>query len=212
MKRIDTGGISYFDKLEGSGEWLWGMDYCSGDMYEAEELYHLGHRIKQNRLLFLHCPDGRMLEPVKAKQGQYLGRPVFEDGHIHLLLADFPAGVISILRYDETADICDTVAEIPYCELEDCYNLLLKTSPLTLTRQPNGGRFQIIWPVRREFAIGETETFDFRKGNRLYFAQWFEDPDYREELVIRSFDSGEIIERHRGTLMRLPNGDEWLLE
>ena len=37
-------GISYIEPLEGSAEWYWGMDYTSGDLYEAEELFKDGNR------------------------------------------------------------------------------------------------------------------------------------------------------------------------
>ena len=36
MKRIITKGISCLEPLDGSRKWNWGMDYTSGDLYEAE--------------------------------------------------------------------------------------------------------------------------------------------------------------------------------
>ena len=90
IKRINTGGISYLAPLTGSREWYWGTDYTSGDLYEAEELFRDGHRIRQNRLIFVHYPDGRVVEPVQAREGQYFGRPAW-DGGVVILLADFPA-------------------------------------------------------------------------------------------------------------------------
>ncbi len=210
MKRIDTQGIAYFDLLEGSTEWYWGMDYTSGDLYEAEELFRMGHRIRQNRLLFLHYPDGRLLQPFLAKEGQYLGRPIFADGRITLLLADFPAGLLSILAHDAASGQNETLATMPLAKIKDCYNLTLHGWPLMLARQGGDGLFQILWPQRQEFRIANTESFDFRDGERLYFSQWFEDPDYREELVLRRLD-GEILERRPGTVKHMPNGEKWLL-
>ena len=39
IKRIETGGITWLQPLVGSGEWYWGTDYTSGDLFEAEDLY-----------------------------------------------------------------------------------------------------------------------------------------------------------------------------
>lgn len=38
-KQIETNGICYINSLEGSSNWYWGMDYTSGDLFEAEKLY-----------------------------------------------------------------------------------------------------------------------------------------------------------------------------
>ena len=72
LKTIDTGGIGWLDEL-GDGLY-WGMDYTSGDLYEAFDLYRDGHRINKNRLIFVRYPEGAVFEPVKAEDGQYLGR------------------------------------------------------------------------------------------------------------------------------------------
>jgi len=210
IKRISTGGISYLAPLAGSAEWYWGTDYTSGDLYEAEELYRDGHRICQNRLIFVHRPDGRVAEPVSAGQGQYFGLPVCDGGDPVILLADFPAGEIRLLRYKDGCGEVTPIAILPRSAAEDCYNLMPHQSPLCLTRQ-TAERFQIIWPERADFAIHPAETFCFREGDRLWFSRWYEDPDYREEVVVRSFPDGRIVDRFRGSLNAMPDGQQWLL-
>ncbi|MBE6989184.1 MAG: hypothetical protein E7426_00365 [Ruminococcaceae bacterium] len=209
MKRIRTGGIGYLAPLSGSGEWYWGTDYTSGDLYEAEELYRSGHRIRQNRLILVHWPDGRVAEPVTAREGQYFGLPAW-DGAPVILLADFPAGEIRLLRCDDGADAATPVAVLPLAEIEDCYNLMPHTAPLMLTRQ-TAGRFQVLWPERADFAIHAEETFCFRDGEKLYFSRWYEDPDYREEVVVRRMPDGAVLEQFRGSLLELSDGRQWLL-
>ena len=90
MKRIITNGITNLEPLPGSSEWYWGTDYASNDLYEAEELFRSGHPIDKNRLVLVHCPEGTVYEPVCTKPGQYLGRPVYHDGRVVLLMVDFP--------------------------------------------------------------------------------------------------------------------------
>ena len=80
-----------------------------------------------------------------------------------------------------------------------------------LSRQGGEGSFQIVWPERAEFAIGPHESFDFREGDRLYFARWYEDPDYREEVVVRRFPDGEIVDCFPGVIQTMPEGERWHL-
>ena len=210
IKEIKTGGISYLAPLDGSEDWYWGTDFTSGDLYEAEELWRDGHRIRQNRLIFVHWPDGRVVEPVQAAEGQYFGLPAYDGGDPVILLADFPGNEIRLLRYDADSDSVTPIVTLPRSAVEDCYNLMPHVSPLCLTRQ-TADRFQILWPERADFSIHPAESFCFREGDRLYFSRWYEDPDYREEVVVRRMRDGAVLEQYRGALNAMPDGSQWLL-
>lgn len=212
MKRIETQGIAYIEPLDGNRrEWYWGTDYASGDLYEAEELFRDGHPVNQNKLIFVHYPDGRTIEPVAAREGQYFGRPIFYEGRIAILLVDFPAGQIRILQYDDALGQVSTLVDIPLSAVKDCYNLMLETSPLMLTRQGHDDKFQIIWPENITIPVAERESFLFRDGRKLYSATWQDEPEYREEIIVRNMDTGKIIERIPGTLKFMPDGQRWIL-
>ena len=211
MKRIITNGITDLELLAGSSEWYWGTDYASGDLYEAEELFRSGHPLRKNRLVLVRCPEGTVYEPVRTKPGQYLGRPAYHDGQVVLLLVDFPQEEIHILIFRETDGTTEPLAVLPLSIVEDCYNLMLEASPLMLTRSAHDNKFQILWPERRDFAIEDHEIFEFLEGNRLYTSVWYEDPDYREEVLVRDFDTGEVLERIPGSLRSMPDGQNWLL-
>lgn len=209
---IPAGGINYLETIEGTDKWRWGMDYTYGDLYEAEDLYKDGHEIKSNRLIFVSYPEGRLLEPVKACEGQYLGKPVWSEGRVFCLLVDFSRRLIRILRCREDMSGVDVAEEIPLGEVKDCYNLMLDTEPLTLIRQGHDNDFQVIWPEKGDFTIEDRESFYFRDGDRLIFSKWFEDPYYREETVIRKYPSGEVLEEIKGAVVRMPDGQKWMLE
>ena len=214
MKTIETGGILSLEPLGGGSQWYWGSDYAQGDLYEAEELYRDGHPVNCSRLVFVHCPDGRVVEPVKGRAGQYFGRPAFFDGKIQILLADFPGDRIGIFQYDDEGNTVSLTAWLPRAEVEDCYDLLLHQSPLMLTRQAHDGMFQILWPERVDLAIGERESFICRRGDALYFSQWHEGPegqDYREEVLVRRYPTGEVLEVIPGAWQEMPDGQIWLL-
>ena len=211
MKRIVTNGITNLEPLQGSGEWYWGADYASGDLYEAEELFQSGHPVQKNRLVLVHRPEGTVYEPVHTDPGQSLGRPVYHDGQVVLLLVDFPKAEIRILIFHEADGTTEPLAVLPLSIVTDCYNLMLEASPLLLTRSAHDNRFQILWPERRDFAIEDHEIFEFLEGNRLYTSVWYEDPDYREEVLVRDYETGEVLERIPGNLRTMPDGQNWLL-
>lgn len=212
MKIIDTHGIISIEPLAGSREWYWGSDYTHGDLYEAEELFQDHHPVNCNRLVFVHYPDGRVAEPIEGRAGQYFGQPISCGGKIQILLADFPKSLLRILQYDDAADQISPVVSLPLTEVEDCFNLLLHDSPLMLTKQENDGTFQVIWPEKVAFTVDGTETFVGRQGDELHFSRWFEDPDYREEIVTRKYPTGEVLRVIPGAWNRMPDGQIWLLQ
>ena len=211
MKTIDLQGITNMELVrDGTDEWYWSTDYIHGDLYEAEELFHMGHPVQSNRLYLIHYPDGTVYEPVPAMSGQYLGYPVYDNGAVALLAVNFPEGIIRILRFrpDETTE----VAQIPLSAVKDCYNLRLHTAPLTLARSPGDNTFEIVWPEQSCFVIEQRETMNFRDDDKFYFTVWYEDPDYREETVVRSLGNGTILDRFPGDIRIMPNGEKWLVK
>lgn len=212
MKTIDTHGIAHIEPLSGSCGWYWGNDYTHGDLYEAEERYRNHHHVSCNRLVFVHYPDGRVIEPFKGQVGQYFGEPISYNGKIQVLLADFPKSLLCVLQYDDTTNQVAALVSLPLAEVENCCNLLLHQSPLMLTRQPHDNKFQIIWPEKVEFNIEESENFFGRKDDKLYFCRWYDDPEGREEIVVRKYPTGEIIEVIPGVWKDMPDGQIWVLQ
>ena len=209
FKTLYTGNISYLEAVEGSSRWLWGSDFTSGDLYEAEELYTDHHRIRRNRLIFVNCEETKVYEPICAKDGQYFGMPVFEDGKLMILLADFPANEVRIISFDPREDSLETEAVISRKDFRDCYNLRLQRDPLLLTRS-SGDAFEIIWPYRKSYVFSATETFCFMREGKMYTSRWYEDPDYREETLIRDSEDGHLIETIPASLL-MCEGGEWMI-
>ena len=213
MKAIDIHGMTNMELVRGgTNEWYWATDYIHGDLYEAEELFRQGHSVRSNRLYLIHYPDGTIYEPVKPTDGQYLGTPIYDGSSVVLLVVSFNESVIRILRFLHQPEAVQEMAQLPLAAVKNCYNLLLHTSPLSLTRQPNDGTFEIIWPEQVCFAIDDRETLNFRDRDKLYFNIWYEDPDYREETLVRSVQDGTILESLSGDVRIMPNGERWLIK
>lgn len=211
IREIRLDGIGYLEPVEGTAAWYCGSDYVHGDLYEAEELYNDGHEIDSNRLVFVSYPEGCVYEAGERKKGRYFGRVWYAEGDLFFIMADFPEGIISLMRFDTEKRTSVTEAEIPRNGIKDCYNLMPAGSPPMVIRQGNEGFFEMVWPEQKTFPIENTETFNFRDGDRIYFTAWYEDPDYREETIVRDLD-GEILERRKGDIRIMPGGEKWHLE
>ena len=211
LRILKTGNISSLSALEGSEEWLWGTDYTYGDLYEAEELYQNHHRIVSDRLIFVNRINGRIYEPLAEKPGQYFGKPLVDQGRIMILQADFEAGVIRILSFDPQSGTIETVCETARTQIKNCYNLMMHKEPLMLTRSESEC-FEIIWPLTKRYNVSPRESFCFRRDDSLYFSRWEEDPDYREETVVRDLSGGEIKEVINASLVMSDDGQWWMLE
>ena len=82
---------------------------------------------------------------------------------------------------------------------------------MAITRQGEENRFQMIWPEKVDFAIGERESFLLRQDDKLYFGLWHEDPDYREEVCVREYPSGRVIEILEGSLVCGQGKEPWII-
>ena len=218
MKTIETEGITDINLIPyGTDEWYYGISHEHGDLYEAEEIFKAGHEVDGRELILIHYPDGEVYRPIPKKSGIYPAEPVYYDDSIYIPSVDFPNGLIRILKF-----YCDnketiTLEELPLSRVKDCYNLRLDIAPLTLTRQCVGtNEFEILWPERVSFSMGDHDSFFLREGDKLYFSRWHEegegeDYQYWEETVVRSLE-GEITEILVGDVRIMPNGEMWHLE
>lgn len=211
MKVIETKGITYLEKFNASMEWYWGTDYACGDLYEAEEVFLTGKRFEPNRLIFVHYPDGAVFEPIKAREKQYFGRPAYMDGRIYILVVNFEDKFIRVVQWLYETEELLVVTEIPLGDVKDCYNLKIDGLPIMVTRQSSDRHFQVIWPEKVDFLIGERESFCARTDRGLLFSEWHEDPEYREEINVREYPTGKLIKKISGTVMAMPNEENWIL-
>ena len=225
MKTIKTDGIYYLEQVSAGSDWYWGEDYNSGDLYEAEELYKDKKSIKPNRLILVHCPDGEVIEPIKLTEGQYIGRPsLYYDHKVHVVMVDFTKQQIHLLSFnpDEilSGGSVNSLDILPLSCVEDCYNLMLKGTPVMLTRESYKQYFQILWCLEERdmnvgFHLEDHESFSHREDGKLYFSSWWEteDPEYEyhEEVIVRDLQ-GKILERFEGGIQEVRPGEYYVLQ
>lgn len=211
MKEIALNGLTNLEMVKGTAEWYWSMDYTNGDLYEAQELFQKG-KILCNHLYLVHYPDGKVYNNATlTEKGCYFGKPVYDNGFVMLLQVNFVKNKINLFRFEAMRDETVKIAEVSLCEIKDCYNLCLHTSPIMITRQCDN-YFEIIYPEKISFTVTNRESFLFREGQKLYFNHWYECPEYGEETIVRMLPEGNIVEKFEGDIYIMPNGEKWHLK
>ena len=216
MNVIKIEGISdsYPEPIEGTFEWFYCREsndnFC--DLYEAEEIVKSGQKYSGSVCHLIHYPEGKVYSPFKQKENVYIERPVWDKGAFYFLKVDFSVLKMQIYSYFPNSQRLEIVKELPLELVEDCYNLMLKVSPLMLTRAGKNKSYEIIWPENKIIEIGDTETLLFRDGKDLYFTAWWEDPKYHESISVRDVNTGEVKESYPGYLCRMPNGVYWRIQ
>ena len=157
----------------------------------------------------IHYPEGTVYSPFEREENVYIEQPIWDKGTLYFLGVDFYKQKIQIYSYFPDSQRLEMIKELPLGIVEDCYNLMLKVSPLMLCRVGNNGIYEIVWPENKKIEIGETEGLLFRDGDDLYFFEWYEDPEYHENVIIRDFGTGKVKEKFSGYLCKLPNGVYW---
>lgn len=202
---------SYPEEIEGTNEWYscreGTVEYC--DLDEVQEIFNNDGFFKGMNYHLIHYPDGEVHSPFQIQGNVYVEKPIWNNGIFNFLVVDFHEKLIKIKKYIPEKQKLEVITELSLSEVEDCYNLKLETTPLTLGRSGNDGFYEIVWPEKKKIAIGKTETVLFRDGDRLYLSEWYEDPEYHENVIVRNIQTGEIIEKSEGYLPRLPNNVYW---
>lgn len=230
IKGLENG---YFENIEGTSEWYYShvssKSFC--DLYEAEEIVSDGYTFVGMSCVLIHYPDGNIFKTFEMRENIYVEKPVF--GWKDLFLeVDFGKKVMSLIYIDSEEllsgnfeegkeinsgkscsknieEVKHVQAEISLSEVDDCYNLMLKISPVMITRAGNDGYFEVIYPEKKKYNIEIRESFDFRNGDDMYFASWDENPEYEDFIVVRDYETGEVKSIEKGSIFRMPNGEMW---
>lgn len=210
IKKFERLSNMPLEKVAGTNDWYFSSKW-TGDIYEAEEIISYGDEFEGTEMFLIHYPNGKVFMPLEKKKNVYIQSPVWDNGTIAVLTVDFDHKEISVYHFKASNCSLQSIANLPLSAVSDCYNLNLCLSPLTLYRHGADGRFEIIWPEKVSFMVEDTESLVHREGDVLYFSNWYEDPDYREEIKVRSVSTGEVVNHFPGVLYDMPDGTWWLL-
>lgn len=209
--KIEEISNCYPEAIDGTNEWFACCDgndaFC--DLYEAEEIFNTCGAYSGMTCHIVHYPDGKVYSPFQLSSNVYVEKPIWNNGELDFLVVDFNDKKIQIVKYVPESQVLEKLIELPLSKVKDCYNLEIEVQPLTLGRSGMDGRYEIIWPEEKVISIGETETVSFRDGDKLYLSEWYEDPEYHENVIVRDIQTGQIIEKYEGYLCRMPGNVFW---
>lgn len=203
----------YPEPIIGTNEWFSCSEskdaFC--DLYEAEEIIKLGKEYSGMVQHLIHYPEGTVYKPFTLQKNIYVEAPIFNNGKLYFLMVDFTEKIIKMQEYNPLNHELNLYGSMSLLEIKDCYNLKLKAAPLILGRDENDGFYEIVWPEKRKIAIGETETVCFRDEDKLYCSEWKEESAYFENIIVREYATGNIIEKKRGSIVQLADGICWMI-
>lgn len=70
---------------------------------------------------------------------------------------------------------------------------------------------EIIREKRKELSLTQEQLADLPGVSAPAVLKLEKDPDYREEVLVRDFATGKVLERMAGDLRTMPDGQKWLL-
>lgn len=218
MNFIKINGLNglYPEKIEGTNEWYYckipaSSDFETYDLFDAEEDVKAGDVFGGMNCALIHFPDGEVHRPFELKENVFVNEPEYLDGLLYFLVVDFSERRINIISYNPNNKEKNTIADLSLDEVDNCCNLMLDVSPITLTRHTNHEVLYVIWPEKKKIKLRLREMMMFRDNDDLYCEEWYENPEYHERTIVRDWNTGRIKRIVEGRMERMPNGDIWVL-
>lgn len=200
----------YLEKIDCIDNWYFGQNNIYLDAYEVPEY---NGTYPGNRLCFFESPSGHIFEPVKEVHNVYIDKPIYdrEKKSFGFLRFDFNKNFLKVIIFNPLNYEVNKLISLPMAEIGELINVRLLTSPLTLIRDNvNYNSVDFIWPNKVHLVLEDNEGLTFHDNGKLYSSKWIEDPDYREEIIIRDAETGKIIDRIPGYLTQMPDGSIWI--
>lgn len=199
----------YPERIDATDSWYYAQwTPCS----EAYEVPVYKNEYPGTRLYFIEYPSGRVLEPVRQEKNVFLEKPAYEykDNSFGIIRYDFNEKIIEALIFEPDNSRVKVLTEIAFPKVGDMVNVRLITSPFALVKHGvQNDTVDFLWPKEMHIQFEENEGLYFQDDGKLYTSKWIEDPEYREEIIIREAETGEILERSPGYLRRMPDGSLW---
>ncbi len=199
----------YAEQIDGSDKWF----YCQvpNSVY-PNDLLDTDYEFEGTRLIILNI-QGEMYEPIKREKNVYLSNPFYnvDESEFLVIRIDFNNQVIQLIKFSTMLiDDPTVIFEMPLQNGGDLINLLVVRNSDILAKYEDE-KFNMFYPYKTSFNLEEKESVYAVNNDKFICSRWFENPDYKEEIITRSIPDGKIIDRKPGYAEIMPNGELWLL-
>lgn len=198
----------YAECIEGSDKWF----YCQipNSVY-PDDLLETDYEFEGTQLIMLNI-QGEMFEPIKREKNVCLSQPYYnvDENKFLVIRSDFNNQVIQLIKFSTALNDASVIFEMPLKNGKDMINLSV-VSNSDIFAKYDDEKFQIFYPYDTSFCLEEHESVFAVNNDKFICSKWFENPDYKEEIIIRSIPDGKIIDRKLGYSEIMPNGELWLM-
>ena len=208
VKEFSNSENIYAERIDGSDKWF----YCQipNSVY-PDDLLDTDCEFEGTQLIMLNI-QGEMFEPVKRKKNVCLSKPFYnvDESKFLVIRSDVKNQVIQLIKFGTTLNDAAVIFEMPLQNSKDMTNLFVVGNS-DICAKYEDETFKMFYPYKTSFHLEEHESvFAVNNGNFIC-SKWIENPDYKEEIIIRSIPDGKIIDRKTGYSEIMPNGELWLM-
>lgn len=208
IKEFSNSEKIYTEYIEGTYEWFYCQmpnDICPNDLFKT------GKKFYGTSLIMINI-KGEMSEPIKIQKNVCLSQPFYniDENKFLVIKSDFNNQVIELIKFSAGQNDAKVIFDMPLQNGGDLINLrVIKNSDFF--GKYEGDNFKIFYPKNMLVKLEENESIVTVNNDKFICSKWIEDPEYREEIIIRNIDNGEIIDRKLGYSEIMPNGELWLM-
>lgn len=198
----------YAEHIDGSDKWFYSQ--IPNSVY-PDDLLDANCEFEGTRLIMINI-QGEMFEPIKRKMNVCLSQPFYnvDENKFLVIRSDFNNQVIQLIKFSSTLNDVTMIFEMPLQNDEDMINLMVVRNSDIFAKYENE-KFKMFYPYITSFQLEEHESVFAVNNNKFICSKWFENPDYKEEIIIRSIPDGKIIDRKLGYSEIMPNGELWIM-
>ena len=222
MKKIKIEKITskggYLDKIQGTNKYYtFAEDYH--DLDDAYFIEEKGQTYNGNSITIFEYPTKRQIH-IKNKSHTYITDVIYQDG-LKYLEIDLKNKTLNIIELDEITEKTKKIHTSTYKNLDEIAHIRLASDGSLVSEYLKDTEeiFKMYYPMEIEFKKEAREAFDLIDliDEKLYFGNWYENEEnrengyeYYETIVVRN-TKGEKIEEKRGSLIKMPNEEYWII-
>lgn len=208
IKKFSNCENIYAEHIDGTDKWF----YCQipNSVY-PDDLLDTNYEFEGTRLILLNI-QGEMYEPIKKEKNVCLSEPFYniDEDKFLVIRTDFNKQTIELIKFSTNQNDAEVIFDMLLENGGDLINLKVIRNSNILGKY-EGENFKMFYPKNMLVSLEENESIYAVNNDKFICSKWIEDPEYREEIIIRNIFDGEITDRKPGYSEIMPNGELWLM-
>lgn len=208
LKEFSNSESIYAEHIEGSDKWF----YCQipNGVY-PDDLLETGYKFDGTCLMMINI-QGEIYEPVKREENVFVSEPFYniDEDKFLVITIDFNKQVIELIKFSTSQNDAEVIFDMALKNGGDLINLIVIRNS-DIFGKYEGENFKMFYPKNMLVFLEKNESIYAVNDDKFICSKWIEDPEYREEIIIRNISDGEITDRKPGYSEIMPNGELWIM-